>query len=111
LVNSQANTNGVLGYTGVLGYIAQLAGNVAGAVAGARGAMNSLPALPAAIPVLAVALGRKRAIVPRRCNLIIPQSAQPAADIGKILDDHRPHVRLSTGRPVSQYAGNEGCSG
>ena len=23
----------------------------------------------------------------------------------------RPHVRLSTGRPVSQYAGNEGCAG
>jgi adenylate cyclase len=23
----------------------------------------------------------------------------------------RPDVRLSTGRPVSQYAGNEGCSG
>jgi hypothetical protein len=23
----------------------------------------------------------------------------------------RPHVRLSTGRPVSQYAGNEGCTG
>jgi hypothetical protein len=23
----------------------------------------------------------------------------------------RPHVRLSTGRPVSQYAGNEDCSG
>ena len=23
----------------------------------------------------------------------------------------RPHVRLRTGRPVSQYAGNEGCAG
>jgi hypothetical protein len=23
----------------------------------------------------------------------------------------RPHVRLSMGRPVSQYAGNEGCTG
>jgi hypothetical protein len=23
----------------------------------------------------------------------------------------RPHVRLSMGRPVSQYAGNEGCAG
>ena len=23
----------------------------------------------------------------------------------------RPHVRLGTGRPVSQYAGNEGCAG
>jgi hypothetical protein len=23
----------------------------------------------------------------------------------------RPHVRLSTGRPVSQYAGSEGCTG
>ena len=23
----------------------------------------------------------------------------------------RPHVRLKTGRPVSQYAGNEGCAG
>jgi hypothetical protein len=23
----------------------------------------------------------------------------------------RPHVRLSTGRPVSQYAGNECCAG
>jgi hypothetical protein len=23
----------------------------------------------------------------------------------------RPHVRLSTGRPVSQYAGDEGCAG
>ena len=23
----------------------------------------------------------------------------------------RPHVRLSAGRPVSQYAGNEGCAG
>ena len=45
--------------------ISSLAGNMAGAVAGARGAMNGLPALPAAIPVLAVALGRKRAILPR----------------------------------------------
>jgi hypothetical protein len=25
--------------------------------------------------------------------------------------DARPHVRLSTGRPVSQYAGDEGCAG
>src|SRR6266446_2233875 len=25
--------------------------------------------------------------------------------------DTRPHVRLRTGRPVSQYAGNEGCAG
>jgi hypothetical protein len=24
---------------------------------------------------------------------------------------NRPHVRLSAGRPVSQYAGNEGCAG
>jgi hypothetical protein len=24
---------------------------------------------------------------------------------------HRPHVRLRTGRPVSQYAGSEGCAG
>jgi len=23
----------------------------------------------------------------------------------------RPHVRLKTGRPVSQYAGSEGCAG
>jgi len=29
----------------------------------------------------------------------------------KYLHSARPHVRLSTGRPVSQYAGNEGCAG
>ena len=27
------------------------------------------------------------------------------------LVDARPHVRLKTGPPVSQYAGNEGCAG
>jgi len=35
------------------------------------------------------------------------------AKVGKRIEqvDARPHVRLSLGRPVSQYAGNEGCTG
>jgi hypothetical protein len=32
-------------------------------------------------------------------------------DISAGLSAPRPHVRLSTGRPVSQYAGKEGCAG
>jgi len=34
-----------------------------------------------------------------------------SAVIGSAVGRFRPHVRLSMGRPVSQYAGNEGCSG
>ena len=38
------------------------------------------------------------------------QPPEQARDLGLRLLA-RPHVRLRTGRPVSQYAGNEGCAG
>jgi hypothetical protein len=36
---------------------------------------------------------------------------QCEALVARVFYPARPHVRLSTGRPVSQYAGNEGCAG
>jgi hypothetical protein len=42
---------------------------------------------------------------------VCPYRPTPAGRFSLTEVAPRPHVRLSAGRPVSQYAGNEGCAG
>ena len=43
-------------------------------------------------------------------QLALPNCASCGPDSVPVISTHRPHVRLRTGRPVSQYAGNEACA-
>jgi len=50
---------------------------------------------------------------PNLLSKIAKPAGVPEASLRCAMRDEtrRPHVRLSTGRPVSQYAGSEGCTG